>query len=344
MTTAPRAASPVDFETHGAYGAPKPAVVPPPAPTPPPTATSTQPPASDAKPAGRPGPAFPHRVTAADAEPGRYHFYAAKPCPFCQRSMIIRELKGLQDVISVSVLDPMRDGRGWAFREGPGHGLDEVNGFALLREAYEASDPAFAGHVSAPVLWDRKDNRIATNDFRTLDIDIATSFDRWARNDVDLYPEPLRPEIDELNEFLFERIHNGPYRCGFAPSQDAYEREARALFEALDEMEQRLATSRYLFGAQLTVSDIRLFVTLARFDAVYVAHFKANLRRITDYPNLWAYARDLYQRPAFGSTTDFDQIKQRYFRTHTWINPSQLVPLGPEVDWSELGDRAHLVG
>ncbi|WP_194916807.1 glutathione S-transferase family protein [Catenulispora rubra] len=329
MSVAPRAASPVDFETYGAYGAPKPSTAPP----------TPQP---NSKPTGRPGPAFPNRVTADDAEPGRYHLYVAKPCPFCQRSMIVRGLKGLQDVISVSILDPMRDGRGWAFREGPGHGLDEVNGFALLREAYEATDPGFEGHVSAPTLWDRREGRVATNDFRTLDLDIATSFDRWAENDVELYPAPLRPEIDELNEFLFERIHNGPYRCGFAPSQEAYEREARALFAALDEVEERLSTRRYLFGDRLTVSDVRLFVTLARFDAVYATHFKANLRRIVDYPNLWGYARDLYQRPEFSGTTDFEQIKTHYFLTHTWINPSGLVPIGPELDWSEPTDRARL--
>lgn len=328
MTVTPRAASPVDFDAYGAYGAPRPR-------------TEAEPAPAD-KPTARPGPAFPNRITAADAEPGRYHLYVALPCPFCQRSTIVRELKGLQDVVSVSVLDPMRDGRGWAFREGSGHGLDEVNGFALLQEAYEATDAGFEGHASAPALWDRENDRIASNDFRTLDLDIATSFDRWALTEIDLYPVSLRAEIDELNEFLFERIHNGPYRCGFAPSQDAYEQEVLSLFAALDDVEQRLSTRRYLFGDRLTVSDIRLFVTLVRFDAVYATHFKANLRRIADYPNLWGYARDLYQRGEFSGTTDFDQIKQHYYRTHTWINPSGLVPFGPEVDWAEPSDRAHL--
>ena len=322
MTITPRAASPVDFAGYGAYGQP----------------SSTP----GDKPAARPGPAFPDRITADEAEPGRYHLYVARPCPFCQRITIVHALKGLEDTISMTVLDPMRDGRGWAFREGPGHGLDEVNGFAFLSEAYEASKPGFEGHSSAPVLWDRKANRIAGNDFRTLDIDIATAFDPWARNDIDLYPAPLRAEIDELNEFLFNRVHNGPYRCGFAPSQADYEREVRSLFAALDELEQRLSTRRYLFGDRLTVSDIRLFVTLARFDAVYATHFKANLRRIVDYPNLWGYARDLYQREEFSGTTDFDQIKRHYFLTHTWINPSGLVPLGPVPDWSEPADRARL--
>ena len=322
MTITPRAASPVDFETYGAYGQPKP-----------------QP---GKPPSGRQGPAFPNRIDAEDTEPGRYHLYAARPCPFCQRTTIVRALKGLEDVISVSMLDPMRDGRGWAFREGEGHDLDEVNGFAFLTEAYEATEPGYQGHTSAPVLWDRKENRIATNDFRTLDLDVATAFDKWARNDIDLYPQPLRAEIDELDEFLFTRIHNGPYRCGFASSQADYEREAQSLFAALDEMEQRLATSRYLVGNRLTVSDIRLFVTLVRFDSVYVNHFKANLRRIVDYPNLWEYTRDLYRRPEFGGTTDLEQTKRHYFLTHSWINPSGLVPVGPELDWSEPTDRERL--
>ncbi|WP_232667536.1 glutathione S-transferase family protein [Pseudonocardia sp. TRM90224] len=323
MTTTPRAASPVDLAAYGPY-----------APKPKPGAT------------GRPGPAFPGRITVDGssgfrAEAGRYHLYVSNACPFCQRVTIVRALKGLEDVISVSVLDPMRDGRGWAFREGDGHGLDEVNGFALLSEAYTATEPGFEGHWSVPVLWDKAENRIASNDFRNMSIDVGTAFDQWATNDVDLYPQSLRAEIDELNEFLFDRIHNGPYRCGFAPSQADHEREVRSLFAALDEIEERLASRRYLHGDHLTESDIRLWVTLARFDSVYVTHFKANLRRLVDHPNLWGYARDLYARPEFRSTTDFDQIKRHYFLTHTWINPSNLVPLGPELDWDAPTDRAR---
>ncbi len=324
MTTRLRAASPVDFATYGPY-APKP---------------------KPGRPA-RPGPAFPNRITADGsggyrAEPGRYHLYLARPCPFCHRVTITRALKGLEDVITVSVLDPMRDGRGWAFRAGDGHGLDEENGFALLSEAYTATDPGYDGHFSVPVLWDKVGKRIASNDFRTMSTDVATAFDRWATKDVDLYPEALRPEIDELNEFLYERVHNGPYRCGFAPTQEDYEREVLALFDALDRLEERLATRRYLFGDRLTESDIRLWVTLARFDSVYVTHFKSNLRRLVDYPNLWGYSRDLYRREEFRATTDFEQTKVHYFRTHTWINPSGLVPLGPEPDWHEPTDRERL--
>ncbi|MGH3799912.1 MAG: glutathione S-transferase family protein [Pseudonocardiaceae bacterium] len=327
MTSNPRSASPVDFDIYGPYAPKSPA----------------------GKLLARPGPAFPNRITADGssgyrAEPGRYHLYAAKPCPFCHRVTITRALKGLEDVVSISTLDPMRDGRGWAFREGDGHTLDAVNGFAFLSEAYKATDPGFEGHYSAPVLWDKVTHRIASNDYRNMSIDIGTAFDEWARQDIDLYPELLRAEIDELNEFLFERVHNGPYRCGFAPTQQDYEREVRSLFTALDELEERLATRRYLFGDRITDSDVRLWVTLARFDAVYATHFKANLRRIVDYPNLWGYARDLHQRKEFSETTDFDQIKRHYFLTHTWINPSKIVPLGPELDWTQPSDRDRLAG
>jgi putative glutathione S-transferase len=312
------AASPVDFEKYGPYAPKNPS----------------------GKLLARPGPSFPGRIVEGGEfppEPGRYHLYAAHPCPFSQRVMIARAMKGLEGVISVSILDPMRDGRGWALREGDGHSLDEVNGFALLSEAYHAS--GFEGHYSTPVLWDKKTGRIASNDYMNMSIDVGTAFDEWATTDVDLYPEALRGEIDELNEFLFEKVHNGPYRCGFSPSQDYYEKEIHSLFGALDELEERLGESRYLFGANITESDIRLWVTLARFDAVYVNHFKANLRRIVDYPNLWGYARDLYQHKAFRETTNFDHIKRHYFGTHIWVNPSRIVPLGPELDWDAPHDR-----
>lgn len=327
MTSNPPAASPVDFDTYGPYAPKSPA----------------------GKLLARPGPSFPNRITADGssgyrAEPGRYHLYAATPCPFCHRVTITRALKGLEDVVSISILDPMRDGRGWAFREGAGHTLDAVNGFAFLSEAYVATDPGFEGHYSAPVLWDKVTNRIASNDYQNMSIDVGTAFDEWARNDIDLYPQRLRAEIDELNEFLFERVHNGPYRCGFALSQQDYEREVRSLFTALDELEERLATRRYLFGDRITDSDVRLWVTLVRFDAVYATHFKANLRRIMDYPNLWGYARDLYQRKEFSETTNFDHTKRHYFLTHTWINPSKIVPLGPELDWTPPPDRDQLAG
>jgi putative glutathione S-transferase len=235
-------------------------------------------------------------------------------------------------VVSVAVADPMRDGRGWAFREGPGYGPDEVNGFAFLSEAYQATDPDYDSHVSVPALWDRTTGRIVSNDYRTLSTDLATAFDKYATNDIDLYPADLRGEIDEFHQWLFTRVHDGPYRCGFARSQAEYEREVEQLFAALDELETRLGDRPYLFGDRLTEPDIRFFVTLARFDTVYVTHFKANLRRIADYPRLRTYFRDLYRIPAFQETTDFDQIKTHYFRTHPWLNPTGIVPAGPLLE------------
>jgi putative glutathione S-transferase len=321
----PRAASPVDFAAYGPY-APEPVRD------------------AEGRVINRQGPAFPARITANDAEPGRYHLYHALSCPFSHRITIVLALKGLEQAVSVSVLDPLRDGRGWALREGEGHGLDEVNGFAFLSEAYEATEPGYLGHVSTPVVWDRRTGRIASNNFHELSTDFATAFDEWATTDVDLYPADLRADIDELNGFLFERVHNGPYRCGFAPSQQDYDREVRSLFSALDQLEQRLAGRRYLFGDRLTLSDVRLWVTLARFDAVYATHFKANLRRLVDHPNLWAYARDLYGLDAFRRTTDFGQIKLHYYVTHPQLNPSQIVPAGPVLDWDAPHDRAGLGG
>ncbi len=321
MTVTPRAASPVDFDAYKPYM---------------PKASGDEPTVK------RPLPAFRNRITedgssGALSEPGRYHLYTAYPCPFSQRSMIVHALKGLESVVSLSILDPIRDSRGWAFRKGEGHGLDEINGFAFLREAYEATEPNYNGHVSVPALWDKTTHRIASNDYRVLDIDLATQFDKWAKNDIDIYPVELRAEIDSLNGFLFERVHDGPYRCGFASSQQGYEREVQTLFAALDQLEDRLANRRYLIGDRITVSDIRLWVTLARFDVVYVTHFKTNLRRIVDYPNLWRFTRDLYQHEAFRQTTNFDHIKRHYYITHSWLNPSMIVSLGPDLDWTTAG-------
>jgi putative glutathione S-transferase len=274
------------------------------------------------------------------AEPGRYHLYVSLACPWAHRSVIVRGLLGLEDVISLSVVDPIRDGRGWAFREGPGYTADPVNGFTLLRQAYEATEPGYDGHVSVPVLWDRETGRIVSNNFPDITIDLATQFSQWATPGVDLYPAALRPEIDALNERVYTTVNNGVYRCGFATTQQAYAAAVADLFATLDDLEERLATRRYLFGGQITEADVRLWVTLARFDAVYVTHFKANLRRLVDYPNLWAYARDLYQQPAFRRTVNFDHIKRHYYLTHLWLNPTGIVPLGPTLDWAEPHDRA----
>jgi len=265
-------------------------------------------------------------------------------CPWAHRSVIVRRLMGLEDVVSLSVVDPVRDGRGWAFRDGPGHGPDPVNGFTLIREAYNATEPGYDGHISVPVLWDRETSTIVSNNFPDITIDLGTQFGAFAAPDVDLYPEPLRAEIDAVNERVYTSVNDGVYRCGFAGTQQAYDIAVTALFATLDELEERLATRRYLFGDQITEADVRLWVTLARFDSVYVTHFKANVRRIVDYPNLGAYARDLYQHPAFGPTTNFDHIKRHYYTTHPHLNPQRIVPAGPVLDWNEPHHREKLAG
>lgn len=276
------------------------------------------------------------------AEAGRYHLYVSWACPWAHRSAIVRRLLGLEEVISLSAVDPVRDGRGWAFRDGDGYSLDPVNGFALLREAYEATEPGYDGHISVPVLWDRQTGRMVSNNFPDITIDLDTQFGRWADPAYDLYPAypaALRPEIDAVNETVYAAVNNGVYRCGFATTQDSYHEAFTRLFAVLDDLEQRLGERRYLTGDTITEADVRLWVTLARFDSVYYSHFKANLRRITDYPNLWAYARDLYALPAFRETTRFDQIKRHYYVTHPHLNPSRIVPDGPALDWTPAAGR-----
>jgi glutathionyl-hydroquinone reductase len=325
MATLIPVASPVDFDRYGAYGV-------------------KSRPAADGGFQRSPY-LFRGRITADSRsglppEPGRYHLYISWACPWAHRSAIVRALLGLEKVVSMSVVDPIRDGRGWAFREGPGHGPDPINGFALLSEAYQATEPGYDGHVSVPVLWDTMTGRVVSNNFPDISIDLGTRFREWATSpEVDLYPQELRTEIDALNERVYADVNNGVYRCGFAPSQEAYDRAVVALFSRLDELETRLAGSRYLFGERITEADVRLWVTLVRFDTVYVTHFKANLRRLVDFPNLWAYARDLYRLPAFGGTTNFDHIKRHYYMTHPQLNPTRIVPAGPLLDWEAPADR-----
>jgi putative glutathione S-transferase len=276
------------------------------------------------------------------AEPGRYHLYVSYACPWAQRSMIVRRLLQLEDVISMSVVDPIRDDRGWAFRDGPGYTKDPVEGFSFLSEAYFATDPDYTGRFTVPCIWDRKTKRLVSNNFPDITIDFETQFKEWADPSVDLYPEELRPEIDEMSAILYTDVNDGVYKAGFAVTQEAYEDAFDALFARLDWLEDRLARRRYLMGEALTEADIRLYPTLARFDAVYVGHFKCNLRRLVDYPNLWGYARDLYSRPAFRETTNFDHIKRHYYGTHPQINPTGIVAKGPLVDWNAPHDRARL--
>ncbi|HEU5423312.1 MAG TPA: glutathione S-transferase family protein [Nitrolancea sp.] len=274
------------------------------------------------------------------AEPGRYHLYVSLACPWAHRSIIARRLLGLEDTVSLSVVDPVRDERGWAFSEGF---ADPVNGFKFLAEAYHATDPDYVGRYTVPCLWDRASGRLVSNNFPDLTLDFETQFTDYHKPGApDLYPEALRPQIDAMNEVIYQDVNNGVYRAGFATSQAAYDEAVTALFARLDWLEQRLAGQRYLVGDQLTEADIRLFPTLVRFDAVYYLHFKCNLRRLVDYPNLWAYARDLYQRPGFGDTVDFDHIKRHYYTTHPQINPTRIVPKGPIVDWDAPHERARL--
>lgn len=245
----------------------------------------------------------------------------------------------------MSAVDPVRDERGWAFREGEDHGPDPVCGFEFLSEAYLRTDSAYEGRYTVPCIWDRKSGLLVTNNFPDITLDFETAFARFHRPGApDLYPERLRPEIEEINAMVYREVNNGVYRAGFAVSQAAYESAVKRLFAALDTLEGRLSDQRFLVGSELTEADIRLFTTLVRFDTVYYGHFKCNLRRLVDYPNLWAYARDLFQRPAFGETTNFDHIKRHYYMTHDQLNPTRIVPLGPWIDWNEPHGRERLGG
>jgi putative glutathione S-transferase len=258
-------------------------------------------------------------------ESGRYHLYVSLACPWAHRTIIVRALKGLEDAIGMTVVDPVRDEMGWAFRDEP----DPVNGWTYLAEAYRATDPHYHGRITVPVLWDTQTRRIVSNSDDDIMRMFETEFDMLARHDLDLYPREHRAEIDKLNELIFETVNNGVYAAGFATTQAAYEEPAYRLFDTLDRLDARLETHRYLFGASPVETDWRLFVTLVRFDAVYFGHFKCNLRRITDYPNLSGYLRDLYQVRGVAPTVNFDHIKRHYYMTHEEINPTRIVPIGP---------------
>jgi putative glutathione S-transferase len=263
------------------------------------------------------------------AEPDRYHLYVSLACPWASRTVIVRMLKGLEQVIGLTVLDPIRDDQGWAFREGPGFSKDPLNGFQFLSEAYKASDPSFDGRVTVPVLWDKKTKRIVNNSEDDICRMLNDAFAAFGKMDPDLFPGNIAKEQAGLSEFIYDKVNNGVYKAGFATTQASYEEACRELFRALDTLELRLASRRYLFGDHIVESDWRLFCTLVRFDAVYYGHFKCNIRRITDYPNLQGYLMDLYQQPGIAATVDFDHIKRHYYYTHDDINPTRIVPLGP---------------
>lgn len=280
--------------------------------------------------------------TAYKPERGRYHLYVSLACPWAHRTIILRKLKGLEDAIGMTAVDPVRDERGWAFRDGPGHSEDLVNDFKFLSEAYYATDPNYRGRVTVPVLWDKQTKKILSNSDDDLLRMFNREFAQFATNDHDFFPADLQEQIEELNKTIYERVNNGVYLAGFATRQKPYERAAKRLFETLDELDARLANQRYLFGARMTEADWRLFPTLIRFDAVYHGHFKCNLRRIIDYPNLWPYLRDLYQHDGVAETVNFDHIKRHYYMTHEDINPTRIVPIGPDLDLSAPHGREKL--
>jgi glutathionyl-hydroquinone reductase len=275
---------------------------------------------------------------------GRYHLYVSLACPWAHRTIIVRALNRLEAAVGMTVVDPIRDDSAWAFRAVPGASADPLNGFAYLAQAYRATDPHYHGRVTVPVLWDTQTKRIVSNSDDDIMRMLETEFDALGERELDFYPLALRAEIDALNERIYETVNDGVYRAGFATTQAAYEAPVRALFATLDELDARLASCRYLFGAAPVETDWRLFVTLVRFDAVYNGHFKCNLRRIADYPNLAGYLRDLYQFPGVAATVDFDHIKRHYYVTHDEINPTGIVPLGPIQDLAAPHGREKLGG
>ncbi len=273
------------------------------------------------------------------AESGRYHLYVSLACPYAHRTVIFRTLKKLDSVISLSVIDPVMGDRGWQF--GPGELADPLNGKARLGDIYLLADPRYTGRVSVPVLWDKKRRTIVNNKSPEIIRMLNAAFAALTDDRADYYPAELRGEIDRVNARVYSDVNIGVYRAGFATTQDAYAEGCRAVFAALDWIEDMLSRQRYLIGSRLTEADWRLFTTLVRFDAVYNGHFKCNLRRIADYHNLSNYLRDLYQVPGIADTVNLDQIKRHYYMSMTAINPTRIVPLGPELDFSTPHDRGR---
>ncbi|NTF42710.1 glutathione S-transferase family protein [Rhizobium rhizogenes] len=271
------------------------------------------------------------------AEAGRYHLYVSLACPWAHRTLIFCKLKKLEDLISVSIVDPLMLENGWEFKGKDGGTIDPLFGAKALWEIYVKADPHYSGRVTVPVLWDKQTGTIVNNESAEIIRMFNSAFDGLTGSKDDFYPENLRADIDALNTLIYDTVNNGVYKAGFATTQEAYEENARRIFETLDTLEKRLSTKRYLFGEHLTEADWRLFTTLVRFDAVYVGHFKCNIRRIADYPNLSAYLRDLYQVAGVAETVNIAHIKNHYYRSHKTINPTGIVPIGPELDL----DRPH---
>jgi putative glutathione S-transferase len=288
------------------------------------------------RPSSQPGARWP-------VEPGRYRLIWSRACPWAHRSRIVLGMLGLDEVVSIGTVDPIRDEKGWRFTLDPG-GRDPVLDVGYLSEPYLRTDPSYDGRVTVPALIDVESGLVVSNDYPQLTLDFSTEWRAFHRDGApDLYPEELRTEIDEVNELVFRDVNNGVYRCGFAATQEAYEDAFTALFHRLDWLSERLAGQRYLVGDRVTEADVRLFTTLVRFDAAYHGHFKCNRNKLTEMPVLWAYARDLFQTPGFGDTVDFDHIKRHYYGTHEQINPTRIVPLGPDLSgWHDPHGRADL--
>lgn len=281
------------------------------------------------------------------AEPGRYHLYVSLACPWACRTLIFRTLKKLQDIISVSVVDPFMGDKGWSFAapDGsitPGSTRDDITGAHYVYEIYAKAKPDYTGRVTVPVLWDKRNNTIVNSESSEIIRMLNTAFDKWGDSKIDFYPQDLRDEIDRINPVVYDHVNNGVYKCGFATSQEAYNEAFDALFKTLDEIEARLARQRYLAGARLTEADWRLFTTLVRFDSVYNGHFKCNLRRIIDYPNLWNYTLELFQVPGVAETVNLFHIKHHYYGSHETINPTRIVPKGPAIDFTIPHNRERL--
>ncbi len=291
-------------------------------------------------PDGEPGPTG---TGGFQAEAGRYHLYVCHACPWAHRTMIFRALKDLDEAITVSVVNPFMGAPGWTFDDGDGVIPDPVFNARYLYEIYQAADPAYTGRVSVPVLWDKQSGTIVSNESSEIIRMFNSAFDSIAGHpERDYYPEPLRAEIDAVNDRVYDSVNNGVYKSGFARRQEAYDEAVAAVFATLDWLEDSLANQRYLVGGRLTEADWRLFTTLLRFDPVYHGHFKCNIRRLIDYPNLWNYTRELYQVSGVNSTIDHQHIKHHYYRSHESLNPTHIVPVGPDIDFTVPHDRDRI--
>jgi len=273
------------------------------------------------------------------AEPDRYHLYISLACPWAHRTLIFRKLKKLEDIISISIVDPLMEENGWEFTEYPGSISDSLNGSQYLHQIYTAAKPDYTGRVTVPVLWDKEKKTIVNNESSEIIRMLNSEFNEFGDSKRDFYPSNLRDEIDRVNLIVYDNINNGVYKCGFATTQEAYEEAFNNLFNTLDQIENLLAEQRYLVGDKITEADWRLFTTLLRFDSVYYTHFKCNLRRIEEYPHLSNYLKDLYQYPGVSETVNFKHIKEHYFKSHKTINPTGIVPKGPELDLSTPHNR-----